>query len=436
MSDRLLFVGLILFSFGDWLLTGIRHNVTGDAAAAGGLTSPSATIIWALIYVAAFASVMVGRKKALELARASLPLVLILLLACLSTLWSDQPAITARRSIELLGTVALAVYFASRLGLKAFAEALALAITIAAAVSLILVTAFPDVGLEPDLAMAGYFGSKNFLGEGMVLGMATIACLFGSSHGLDRVRQVGAFALCLVLLVGSGNGSGAGIAIMLALIIPILLFSRSKQSRSFALLGVLFSAAAILIGLLSEDVLSVLGKDATLTGRTILWQVVVDAISQKPAFGYGYAAFWGSNAPAASLVYPYIGWLPGTAHNGFLEVALNCGIIGEILFLWLLALALWRASAMFWQGRDILSGWPLFLMLCVIFKNITETSLLAHGEADWIVFVAAFVFATDARAQAVSGSNKSYIWERSRRFEPCAGRPARNMERRSLTIKP
>lgn len=397
MSDRLLFVALILFSFGTWLLSA-RHVQTGDAAA-GGVTSPFATIIWALIYVAAFAGVFVRRKAALELARASLPLVLILLLTCSSTLWSDQPALTARRSIELSGTVALAVYFASRLGLQAFTEALALAITIAAAASLILVTSFPNIGLDPenDLAWAGFFGSKNFLGETMVLGMLATACLFDRSHGMDRVRRVAQFALFLILLVGSGNGSGAGIAITLALLIPALLLSRAKQSRNFALLGALFFVAAMLIGLMSENFLSLFGKDATLSGRTILWQFVVDAIGQKPAFGYGYAAFWGQDAPAASLVYRYINWIPGTAHNGFLEVALNCGIIGEILFVWLLALALWRASAMFWQGRDILSGWPLFSMLCIIFKNVSEASLLVHGEADWIIFVAAFVFATDAR---------------------------------------
>lgn len=34
------------------------------------------------------------------------------------------------------------------------------------------------------------------------------------------------------------------------------------------------------------------GKDASLTGRTDLWAIATDLISQNPIGGYGYGAFW------------------------------------------------------------------------------------------------------------------------------------------------
>ena len=108
-------------------------------------------------------------------------------------------------------------------------------------------------------------------------------------------------------------------------------------------------------------------------------------------------AFWGADAAAGQLVYPYINWVPGTAHNGFLEVAVNIGLIGEAFTIWLLALGFWRASICFWQGHDRLSAWPLFVMLYVLMTNFSDATLARYSQVDWIVYVAAFLYATQAR---------------------------------------
>ena len=38
--------------------------------------------------------------------------------------------------------------------------------------------------------------------------------------------------------------------------------------------------------------LTALGRSATLTGRTRIWQMSLDNIAQRPWLGYGFGAFW------------------------------------------------------------------------------------------------------------------------------------------------
>jgi exopolysaccharide production protein ExoQ len=390
LQDRLLLVGVILLSFGQWLFPGADNESAN---------SPIANGLWVAAYVFALAGLVVERDAALRLMRSSLPLVAILLLAGVSTLWSDQPVLTARRSLELVGTTALALHLVRRLGLRGFIETLGVAVAITAVISLTLVVFVPSVGALEG-AWNGFFNHKNTLGTAMVLGMATIACVVDRSRGIRRGLQIAAFLLCLVLMIGSRNAGSYGTAIMLALIIPFLLQSRAKQRTKLVLLGLLGSVvAAILIsGSAVNDALGVFGKDATLTGRTDAWQLVIDAIGRRPALGYGYGGvFWGWEGPAVTLIYPYLNWFPGSAHNGFLEVALNIGIVGEVALILLLVVGLRRAWASFWRGRDLSSAWPLCAMLWVIIGNFSEATFAMYNEVDWIVFVAAFFFATESR---------------------------------------
>jgi O-antigen ligase len=204
------------------------------------------------------------------------------------------------------------------------------------------------------------------------------------SSGNRRARQIGAIFVFLMLLIGAKNASGLATAFALVILIGALFWSRARQSGRLALFGALAASLAVYAGSVldvSEDgIFGILGRDATLSGRTDLWQLVMDAIGDRPMLGYGYSAFWGADGPAANLVYPVIGWTPAAAHNGFLEVAINLGIAGEVLLIFLLAIGLRRAAVFFWRGRDWLSAWPLVTMLYMILSNISNATFLSFGS--------------------------------------------------------
>ena len=84
-----------------------------------------------------------------------------------------------------------------------------------------------------------------------------------------------------------------------------------------------------------EDLVAIVGRDATLTGRTDIWRIVLDAIWQKPLLGFGYAAATDFIRP---LLVAQIGSAAVDAHNGYLDVLLGTGIVGlAVLVFWILS---------------------------------------------------------------------------------------------------
>src|SRR5207302_5013109 len=83
---------------------------------------------------------------------------------------------------------------------------------------------------------------------------------------------------------------------------------------------------------LPELAVAALGRDVTLTGRTGLWPLAVDAIAERWWFGHGYGAFWlGWDGESASI-WRGLSWRPAHAHNGILDLGLELGVAGIGLF--------------------------------------------------------------------------------------------------------
>jgi O-antigen ligase len=258
----------------------------------------------------------------------------------------------------------------------------------------------------------------------MVWGIVTIVTLADKARGSQRVAGVALLLLFAVLLIGSQCSTGIAIAALLALIFPILSWCRAKHSLKPALLVVFIFATALLAGVSAglgpDDLYAVAGRDATLTGRTDLWDIAVEAIGERPVLGYGYKEFW--NPDGSSDRYKQVvGWEPSSSHNGFVEVALDLGLVGETALVLVLILGVSRAVRMFWRGTDRLSAWPLCVMIFVICSNLTEASFAKYQTITWVAFLAAFFFATDAcrryaafeRSRAASASVLGFTSRRS-----------------------
>ena len=76
---------------------------------------------------------------------------------------------------------------------------------------------------------------------------------------------------------------------------------------------------------LAGPVAEVMGRDPTLTGRTELWEKLLN-MGTDPIIGVGYESFWlGKRLDAMWALY---WWQPNQAHNGYIEVYLNFGFVG------------------------------------------------------------------------------------------------------------
>jgi O-antigen ligase len=79
--------------------------------------------------------------------------------------------------------------------------------------------------------------------------------------------------------------------------------------------------------------LSLIGRDPTFTGRTDIWDALLQAISHKPLLGYGYLAFWGLDSEPRYWLAQAVDWDAPSGHNGWLDLAISLGIVGVMMTL-------------------------------------------------------------------------------------------------------
>src|SRR5690606_33883518 len=159
------------------------------------------------------------------------------------------------------------------------------------------------------------------------------------------------------------------------------------------------SAAASGYWLLSnyEAVLAALGRDATLTGRTLLWVLVLGEIRERPWLGYGYGGYWlGWDGPSA-FVWQAVGWMPPSAHNGYLDAVLDLGLVGLVIAMAGIGGVLVREVRGLRSARTPAQRWPVLFLLMYLVYNSVESILVRRNNLLWILCVAV---AAGARAGA------------------------------------
>ena len=145
-----------------------------------------------------------------------------------------------------------------------------------------------------------------------------------------------------------------------------------------------------------------LGRSSSLTGRTDFWPFLLQAISDRPLLGYGYNGFFGSDV-GNQYLSTYVlemsgGWYPFHAHDGFLQIALNAGLVGVGLFAVLLIGALFRAVRYSLSDVERYTIWPLSVLLYLVFASYTESTFAMFNSDPWVLFVVTTLYPRDGRA--------------------------------------
>jgi hypothetical protein len=110
----------------------------------------------------------------------------------------------------------------------------------------------------------------------------------------------------------------------------------------------------------------------SLPARVLMWQAALKTLAARPVFGVGVGQFPYRVAafhPDAALSANF-GLIRFNAHNQFLEVAAELGVIGGLLFVGMFAAVLWRAWKAFRTSRDpalggAIAGVVAFLITCL-----------------------------------------------------------------------
>lgn len=197
--------------------------------------------------------------------------------------------------------------------------------------------------LEPLLAgdWRGVFRHKNEAAS--VMAVLIIVGIYLSKRW-SFIGGLSVLLLSLVFLVKSGGKTALGLMpIIIATGWFILRWPRWRYPVVTLFLAVF---ALVTVGTTVDPVfsqmLTKLGLDASFTGRRDIWTVAIDYIRQSPLLGYGYQAFWRSDALMSSFTENNT-WATTApdSHNGYFDLLLAGGVPGLMLVMvWIYLLPL------------------------------------------------------------------------------------------------
>jgi exopolysaccharide production protein ExoQ len=266
--------------------------------------------------------------------------IMIYPIFCLaSTVWSVNPYDTFKYASLLLLYVFAIAAVCQILEIEVFCKILVRVLVFLMLTSVVMAVAFPQYGTHQlddalgDLHVGvwrGVFVHKNQLGVAASISVFIFLFfrrLVSASVGF-RVLCIAAAIACLIF----AQSAGSWIALCMLLVYYFLL-ATVPVSRSLLLL-IVFGVSAVAFTLFfffSEDLVTIVGRDATFTGRTDIWRIVLDAVWQKPLLGFGYYA--GTADFMRPLLVGELGSEAVDAHNGYFNVMLETGIVGLALLL-------------------------------------------------------------------------------------------------------
>jgi len=289
------------------------------------------------------------------------------------------------RAVAFIRTSSIfAVHFARKYNWQELSQLLRWNSTYIAIYSIFSALFVPTVGICRK-GWCGGFGHPIDLGSIMALGIS-LWLLNAFANPRYYLRSLVCSSICFVVMQFT-NSAGASLVFMT--LIVLLFFTtflkKLKFTQAFIVFMVLLSSFGISsIWLMEnfENFLSFFKKDITISGRIPLWNLLLQtSIKEHLWFGYGFNAYWqrwmGSESPANNVVINIVGngrdWV-AHAHNGFLDIILNIGVIGLVLFICLFLINVVRTIRLIIRTKRSESFLPLIILTFTFITNLFKVT--------------------------------------------------------------
>lgn len=237
----------------------------------------------------------------------------------------------------------------------------------------------PNVG-----TLTGLFTHKNILGPVLILGLIT--CLYVNRGRPIRRWAWAAAYLALLLQVKSASALVLAVA-MVALFLLMRAWPADMKIRSqIMFVSALPVVAAVWLLISSQSqLLSLLGRDETLSGRDDIWAGTLAAWQDHPLLGYGWYITYTEASPAAMLIRQHTGWWVPSSHNGYLTMMLSLGVIGAAVLLAFVSVTLVKMFSTTVRDTRPEARWALQVVLTFVLINLSDAHL---DSTAWFLLVA------------------------------------------------
>lgn len=349
-------------------------------------------------------------------------ILLLPFFAILSTAWSEAPAETALVGVQMLFTTVISLRIVAVLSTRQIMIAMMIALGTATAASVLnLAVGFLPPVYEVNGAFLGIFTQKNSLAKAVFwFAFATTAVsLIYRRPSIGILCTLATFPLTIIALSRTGQ---IGYAFILILLVLAAMRQIPIQSRILlpVLFGLTFAGLALAYvatgGALFADFLVLMGKNPTLTGRTVIWGLGLSVWQENMLVGIGLNSFWTSPTYADAVAFISSNVDDGLHgfHNVYVEYLVAVGIIGAGYLAGLMVQAWVRLLRAYLTTRSLEAAiWLAILTALIVFGGF-EDSFSKPRSAHLMLAIMAF-----AKAKRVAGSNAALSNnERSSYFRP------------------
>jgi exopolysaccharide production protein ExoQ len=384
---RNIFTILVIIYMTDVNLLPVNNTSTNDILKGNIITE----IIATGIYIIVIGMLVTRWKYAIRISANNIFIWFVIFWVFASFLWSGESDLTLRRSAALLGTTIIGLYMASFYSYEQFTRIVGWSFLISSFLSLMVIILFPSQGIMLDpYGWKGIYSHKNSLGMISLCGVIIFPSLL--SNKTKNIQWIVGFILSCITLIGSKSTTSI-IVSAFAIFIWYILFAYINKLKPiyffliFSLMIIIVFGIWLYLTNNIEFVFNIFGKDSTFTGRTYIWDAVLQFIRQSPWLGYGYGAVWtGQDYGIGSDIASAINYYAVGAHNGYLELLLEIGIIGTTLVFLALMTTLYKLlNNLRYSNREIYCQiWPVVFLISLFFYNSTEAIFLVQNNIAWI----------------------------------------------------
>lgn len=249
---------------------------------------------------------------------------------------------------QVLKMMTRVIIVLSLIGLALYALRSGIAIYIDAANRPNVLGTSPFKGLFPHKIVAGFYAA-----------IGIVSLLATSKRGFGRLFGIG--ILLFVILLSSSSTA----LVLLPFAVAVFLLTRRALNRGMRTRSWVASliATAVIGGFFIwwtwTDVLGLLSRDATLTGRTLLWDWGLRTWAERPIFGWGYGAYFETPdaAAVAATIPEFRSWDVPHFHQTYIQTAVDFGLVGVVALVLVIVKVLVRSYSQGGAtGSDVAAG--------------------------------------------------------------------------------
>lgn len=325
--------------------------------------------------------------------------IFLAVFSMVSIIWSIDGFVTLKNSILFIGTTIIAIYIGKNYNKKEIFKILLVWFIFLTFGNLLISVLGIGNTFQADETrytnvIKGMFKHRNLLGFYMTLGASISLWFMVNSKGNKKLQGISLINLLgsLALLLWSRSMTSILLA---ALALGLVYLSRYKKFNLLMIYSIVPVLIVSVYTLVYQpdwfiDFLKAIGRSPTLTGRSFIWEGSLKAISYKFLLGFGFNCFWTINPYSYYFVIPSYGWIPTHAHNGYLDLMLDFGIIGTMVALSLFPVILNKVRKLMMVDNLINYKYITYSLVYIVFiliYNLMESPIIRQVSTVYILLV-------------------------------------------------